>query len=203
MKSNAGRLELIKAAAERRRQMNYELMGILSLDVLRDEPIPAGSYLVHNHVRPQKKAHGAIPSHHVHHVIESVASHTRSKMTRFASKRYYALAEYVSHRPGMPLSSCDPRSENFNPAPATRSVTTLETKTSLGWHCAITRAAAWTAGLSPQHPGIRCDTPSCRRAGSRTSGDDGIRLADRRHRGGTSMRSGAIARLFSRPETGR
>ena len=54
MKSNAARLEVIKAAAERRRQMNYERTGMLSLDVLPDEPIPAGSYLVHNHVRPQK-----------------------------------------------------------------------------------------------------------------------------------------------------
>ena len=148
MKSNAGRLEFIKAAAERRRQMNYELMGISlpRCPARRTDPRRELS-------RPQpcqaaEESPWAIPSHHVHHVIKPVASHTRSKMTRFASKRYYALAEYVPHRPGMPLSSCDPRSENFNPAPATRSVTTLETKTSLGWHCAITRAAAWTAGLS-------------------------------------------------------
>ena len=58
MKSNAGRLEVIKAAAERRRQMNYERTGLLSVDVLPDEPIPAGSYLVHNHVRPQKPLNG-------------------------------------------------------------------------------------------------------------------------------------------------
>jgi hypothetical protein len=44
----------------------------------------------------------------------------------------YVLAANRSHRPGRPLSSCDPRSENFSPAPATRSVTTLETSTSLG-----------------------------------------------------------------------
>ena len=54
MKSNTARLEVIKAAAERRRKINYERTGMLSLDVLPDEPIPAGSYLVHNHVRPQK-----------------------------------------------------------------------------------------------------------------------------------------------------
>ena len=58
MKSNAARLEVIKAAGERRRQMNYERTGMLSLDVLPDEPIPAGSYLVHNHVRPQKPLNG-------------------------------------------------------------------------------------------------------------------------------------------------
>ena len=117
MKSNTARLEVIKAAAERRRQMNYELTGMLSLDVLPDEPIPAGGYLVHNHVRPQKKAHGAIPSHHVHHVIKSVASHTRSKMTRFASKRYYALAEYVSHRPGTYLEFMRSTFREFQPRP--------------------------------------------------------------------------------------
>jgi hypothetical protein len=33
------------------------------------------------------------------------------------------LAAKRSYRPGRPLSSCDPRSENFKPAPATRSVT--------------------------------------------------------------------------------
>src|SRR6266850_3563081 len=44
---------------------------------------------------------------------------------------YYALAANKSHRPGRPLSSCDPRSKNFKPAPATRSVTTRETRTSL------------------------------------------------------------------------
>ena len=54
MKSNDARLEVIKAAAERLRQMNYERTGLLFVDVLPDEPIPAGSYLVHNHVRPQK-----------------------------------------------------------------------------------------------------------------------------------------------------
>ena len=54
MKSNTARLEVIKAAAERRRKINYELTGMLSLDVLPDEPIPAASYVVHNHVRPQK-----------------------------------------------------------------------------------------------------------------------------------------------------
>ena len=57
MKSNAGRLEVIKAAAERRRQMNHERTGLLSIDVLPDEPIPAGSYLIHNHVRPVKSLH--------------------------------------------------------------------------------------------------------------------------------------------------
>ena len=69
MKSNTGRLEVIKAAAERRRQMNYERTGLLSVDVLPDEPIPAGSYLVHNHVEGRRSdltatasAHGYKPS---------------------------------------------------------------------------------------------------------------------------------------------
>src|SRR6476469_5370945 len=35
------------------------------------------------------------------------------------------LAANRSQRPGKPLSSCEPRSENFSPAPATRYVTTL------------------------------------------------------------------------------
>jgi hypothetical protein len=55
---------------------------------------------------------------------------------------YYKVAANKSQRPGRPFSSCDPRSENFRPAPATRSVTTLDTKTSLDCDCAITRAAA-------------------------------------------------------------
>jgi hypothetical protein len=44
----------------------------------------------------------------------------------------YALAANKSHRPGNPLRSYDPRAENFNPAPATKSVTILETQTSFG-----------------------------------------------------------------------
>jgi len=51
-------LKSSKAAAERRRKINYERTGMLSLDVLPDEPIPAGSYLVLNHVRPQKPLNG-------------------------------------------------------------------------------------------------------------------------------------------------
>ena len=58
MTTNAARLEVIKAAAERRRKISYERTGLLSVDVLPDEPIPAGSYLVHNHVRPQKPLNG-------------------------------------------------------------------------------------------------------------------------------------------------
>lgn len=46
----------------------------------------------------------------------------------------HKLAANKSHLPGNPLSSYDPRSTNFKPAPATRSVTTLETNTSLGAH---------------------------------------------------------------------
>ena len=42
---------------------------------------------------------------------------------------YYKVAANKSQRPGRPFSSCDPRSENFRPAPATRSVPTLDTKT--------------------------------------------------------------------------
>ena len=53
----------------------------------------------------------------------------------------HMLAANKSHRPGMPLSSNDPRSENFRPAPATRSVTTRDTSTSFGPDCAMTRAA--------------------------------------------------------------
>ena len=53
-----------------------------------------------------------------------------------------ALAANKSHRPGNPFSSYEPRSENLKPAPATRSVTTLESNTSLDWDCAMTRAAA-------------------------------------------------------------
>jgi hypothetical protein len=57
----------------------------------------------------------------------------------------YKLAAKSSHRPGRPLSSWNPRSQNFRPAPATRSVTTLDTRTSLDWDWAITRAAVCTA----------------------------------------------------------
>ena len=49
----------------------------------------------------------------------------------------YALAANKSHRPGRPLSSNDPRSENFKPAPATRSVTTRDTNTSFEPDCAV------------------------------------------------------------------
>jgi hypothetical protein len=56
-----------------------------------------------------------------------------------------ALAVNKSHRPGSPLSSCTPRSSNFNPAPVTRSVTTRDSITSSAPDFAITRAAAWTA----------------------------------------------------------
>jgi hypothetical protein len=57
----------------------------------------------------------------------------------------YKLASNSSHLPGRPFSSCGPRLENFRPAPATRSVTTRDTRTSLGRHFPITRAAACTA----------------------------------------------------------
>ena len=50
--------------------------------------------------------------------------------------------------------------------------------------CRLTSATATSS--------TRCDTPSCRRAGSKTSGDDRIRLADRRHRGGWYHRSGTL-----------
>src|SRR3979411_2789948 len=50
----------------------------------------------------------------------------------------YSLAANKAHRPGSPLSANDPRSENFSPAPATRSVTTRETRPSFESDCAIT-----------------------------------------------------------------
>lgn len=43
--------------------------------------------------------------------------------------------------PGKPLNSFVPRSEKRSLAPATRSVTTRETRTSPAAHCVITRAA--------------------------------------------------------------
>lgn len=58
---------------------------------------------------------------------------------------YYLLAAKRSHFPGSPFNSYEPRSENFRSVPATRSVTTRETNTSLLPDCDITRAAAWTA----------------------------------------------------------
>ena len=69
----------------------------------------------------------------------------RERGTSFSCRKrnfgpYYKAAANKSQRPGRPFSSCDPRSENFRPAPATRSVTTLDTKTSLDCDCAITRA---------------------------------------------------------------
>ena len=44
----------MKAAVVRRRKARYTREGVLSFDVLPYEPLPAGAYLVHNHVRPQK-----------------------------------------------------------------------------------------------------------------------------------------------------
>src|SRR6266702_3864863 len=45
----------------------------------------------------------------------------------------------------MPLSSCGPRSSKPIPDPATRSLTVLETSTSLAAACEATRAPVWTA----------------------------------------------------------
>ena len=60
----------------------------------------------------------------------------RRRPTNFLTK-LRLIAANKSHRPGRPFSSCEPRSANFRPAPATRSVTTLETRTSPGaqTHC--------------------------------------------------------------------
>jgi hypothetical protein len=49
------------------------------------------------------------------------------------------------HSPGIPFNSCGPRSSKPNPEPATRSLTVLETRTSLGPASAATRAPVWTA----------------------------------------------------------
>jgi hypothetical protein len=54
----------------------------------------------------------------------------------------HALAANKSHRPGRPLSSYAPRSSNFSAAPATRSETMRDTRTSSGPEFAMTRAAA-------------------------------------------------------------
>src|ERR1700681_5037007 len=50
----------------------------------------------------------------------------RSACLKRGQQRTYWTAANKSYRPGTPLSSYDPRSENFRPVPATRSVTTLE-----------------------------------------------------------------------------
>ena len=44
----------MKATIVRRRKARYTSTGVLDLEVLPNEPLPAGAYLVHNHVRPQK-----------------------------------------------------------------------------------------------------------------------------------------------------
>ena len=75
----------------------------------------------------------------------------------------YRLAANKSHRPGRPFGACEPRSANFKPAPATRSVTTLETKTSPGAQCAMTRAAACTA-MPPTSRPLSSISPACRPA---------------------------------------
>ena len=67
----------------------------------------------------------------VNPVSAAPASWGRDPQTFTRGNLRYALAANKSHQPGRPLSSCDPRSANFRPAPATRSVTTLETRTSL------------------------------------------------------------------------
>ena len=61
------------------------------------------------------------------------------------------------------------------------------TRATIRERCRLTSATATSS--------TRCDTPSCRRAGLRTFGDDLTRLAGR-HRGGTSMRPGEFARGF-------
>jgi hypothetical protein len=81
------------------------------------------------------------------------------------SLKLYMLAANKSQRPGSPLSSCDPRSENFRPAPATKSVTTLDTRTSPGPHCPMTRAAACTAMPPISSPRIST-SPVCNPARS-------------------------------------
>jgi hypothetical protein len=82
----------------------------------------------------------------------------------------YILAANKSHVPGRPFSSNDPRSENFRPAPATRSVTTREARTSFEPDCAITRAAACRAippisrprsSISPVWSSARSGRPIC------------------------------------------
>ena len=84
----------------------------------------------------------------------------RSACLKRGQQRTYWTAANKSYRPGTPLSSYDPRSENFRPVPATRSVTTLDTRTSFEPDCAITRAAAWTAMPPMSRPmSSRCERP--------------------------------------------
>ena len=75
---------------------------------------------------------------------------------------YWAAANN-SQWPGMPLRSNAPRSVNLSPAPATRSVTTRDTRTSFAPHCAITRAAACTA-IPPTSWPRTSISPVCRPA---------------------------------------
>src|SRR5262245_3417414 len=63
-----------------------------------------------------------------------------------AAPRTYAPRSTANsrHSPGMPFSSCAPRSVNLMPDPATRSLTVFETSTSSAAACAATRAPVWT-----------------------------------------------------------
>ena len=81
--------------------------------------------------QPHGASNSAPPTNTGNKLSELATLSARLK-TSYALKAYYAVAANRSHRPGSPLSSDDPRSENFSPAPATRSVTTLETQTSCG-----------------------------------------------------------------------
>src|SRR4051812_31773635 len=63
---------------------------------------------------------------------------------RLGHRDYRSTAKSF-HSPGTPLSSATPRSRKAMPDPATRSLTVLETRTSLALAAAATRAPMWTA----------------------------------------------------------
>lgn len=57
----------------------------------------------------------------------------------------HALTAYRRHWPGTPLKTWAPRSSNLMRAPATRSLTVLETRTSPGFAFPATRDPMWMA----------------------------------------------------------
>lgn len=74
----------------------------------------------------------------VRHALRSrcaTATHCRDSPTRFRHGWTFpsqGLTKYRCQSPGTPLSETTPRSSNSIPDPATRSLTVLETSTSLG-----------------------------------------------------------------------
>src|SRR5580693_9356394 len=80
------------------------------------------------------------------HVAIMAPRRQRHRCGSIADRTYVPRSTANSrHWPGMPFSSCAPRSMNSMPDPATRSLTVLETSTSSAPACAATRAPVWTA----------------------------------------------------------